>query len=145
MKIITVNDIKFRVIPVIVKGGLYVINENDDLSEEEMSSDKIFLFNDMTEEQAEMFVEKGDIKFTLPLQKEEWFYKDYETGYVNLISSPKESLKSLLIANDIQIKAWITDLKKSNDDGYNGTFDKIVEDSIIEIKNASDDLLLIKY
>ena len=145
MKVITTNDIKFRVIPVLINKGIYVINENDDLSEEEMSSDKVFLFNDMTEEQAEMFVEKGDIKFTLPHQKEEWFYKDYETGYVNLISSPKESLKSLLITNSVYIKAWIKEKyypSQTESEQTHGHADESYGDML---RKASDDLLLIKY
>lgn len=145
MKVITTNDIKFRVIPVIINKGIYVINENDDLSEEEMSSDKVFLFNDMTEEQAEMFVEKGDIKFTLPLQKEEWFYKDYETGYVDLISSPKESLKSLLITNSVNIKAWIKEKYYPSQTESEQTHGYADESYGEMLRKASDDLLLIKY
>lgn len=145
MKVITTNNIKFRVIPVIINKGIYVINENDDLSEEEMSSDKVFLFNDMTEEQAEMFVEKGDIKFTLPLQKEEWFYKDYETGYVNLISSPKESLKSLLITNSVYIKAWIKERYYPSQKESEETQAYADESYGDMLRKASDDLLLIKY
>ena len=102
------GKINFAVILLRKKEGFGLIALDDEfyssLTNEQM--DNSFILSDITEEQAAEFVEKGDIRFTMPFQKEEWFYKDYETGFVNLISSAKESLISLLKANNIWIKEW---------------------------------------
>jgi hypothetical protein len=139
MKIITLGNIKFRVIPIIINDGIYIINENDDLTNEEMSSDTVYLFNDMTDEEAKLFVEKVEVSL------DNTAFKSYGVNTSLYFMNAKESLKSLLIDNSINIKAWIKDKYYPSQQESEQTHGHADESYADMLQKASDDLLLIKY
>lgn len=139
MKIISVGDIKFRVIPVLNKDGIFIINEDDDLTEEEMSSDEVFLFNDITDEQAEKFVEKIEVSLDITA------FKSYGVNTSLYFMDAKKSLKSLLLSNDIRTKEWIKEEFYPSQEESEQTYGFADESYGRMLRDAPDDLLLIKY
>lgn len=139
--IISVANIKFRVIPALIdkEFGILIINEDDDLSNEEMTSNHVYIFNDMTDDEAKLFVETVEVSLDVTA------FKSYGVNTSLYFMDAKESLKSLLIANNIRIKAWIKEEFYPSQQESEQTYGFADESYGEMLRNAPDDLLLIKY
>lgn len=139
--IISVANIKFRVIPALIdkEFGILIINEDDDLSNEEMASNHVYIFNDMTDDEAKLFVETVEVSLDVTA------FKSYGVNTSLYFMDAKESLKSLLIANNIRIKAWIKEEFYPSQQESEQTYGFADESYGEMLRNAPDDLLLIKY
>lgn len=127
------GKIKFGIVP-LRKDEKFGLVANDLDAYKSMTNndmDSAVLLSEITEKQAAEFVEGFD-----------QYWADYCSKSFNLLRTPKESLISLLKANDVRIKEWKQKPFRRWENEY-GIYE-VTDKDTIEYDNTPDDLLLIK-